>query len=228
MQVAILAGGRGNRLKPITDHTPKPMIFIHGKPFLQCQLEFIKSFGLIDIVLLVGHLGNHIEDYFGNGYKFGLNIEYSYETALLGTGGALKNAEDKLDDEFLLLNGDTYLAIDYAELTKYFHQCKKLGMLTVYSNRERKIPNNIGIDNLNLIIDYNKKDSSGMTYIDAGAMVFKKEILNIIPKNKVYSLEEGVFCKLIAMKELAAFPIEQKFYDIGSPEGLKALEAILR
>lgn len=228
MQVVILAGGEGLRLRPITNDTPKPMVLIYGKPFLQYQLELLKLYGLRDVVLLVGYLGDRIEEYFGNGAKFGLRITYSYEKNLLGTAGALRNAEDKLANEFIFLNGDTYLSIDYNELIKYFHQCNKLGMLTVYSNHERTMPNNITIDNSNLVVDYNKKDSSGMTHIDAGAMVFKKEILNLIPKNMIYSLEGNVFSELIVMKQLATFPIEQKFYDIGSPEGLRALEAILR
>jgi len=113
MQVVILAGGKGTRLRPITYQVPKPMVPIHGKPFLQYQLELIKSLGINEVLLLVGYLGKQIEEYFGGGPKFGLNIEYSYENNPLGTGGALKNAEEKLAEKFLLLNGDTFLPMDY-------------------------------------------------------------------------------------------------------------------
>ena len=111
MQAVILAGGKGRRLRPITEQIPKPMIEIKGKPFLQYQLEFIKDCITKDILLLVGYLGDKIEAYFKNGSGLGLNIQYSYEKAPLGTAGALRNANDKLEDEFLLLYGDSYLLL---------------------------------------------------------------------------------------------------------------------
>lgn len=228
MQVVILAGGRGERLKPITLETPKPMVIIHGKPFLRHQIEFLKTFGLTEFLLLIGYLGSYIEEYFGDGSKLGLKIRYSYEKELLGTGGALKNAEDKLFSEFLLLNGDTYLPIDYGKLIGQFHLCNKLGMIVAYKNSDRKIPSNMRIDGPDSVVGYNKNNSRGMTHIDAGAAVFSRKVLGMIPKDAVYSLQEGLFPELIAQKELAAFPVEQRFYDMGSPDGLKEIEDILK
>lgn len=227
MQVVILAGGKGDRLKPVTLETPKPMVIIHGKPFLRYQVELLKTFGLNEFLLLVGYLGSHIENYFGDGSNLGLKIEYSYEKELLGTGGALKHAEDELSGEFLLLNGDTYLSIDYGRLIEQFRLCKSPAMVVAYKNSERKIPSNMCLDDSDSVTSYNKNNPRGMTYIDAGVMILKKEILGIIPNDTVYSLEEDLFPKLIAMKQLAAFPIEQRFYDMGSPEGLKEIEDIL-
>ncbi len=94
MQVVILAGGEGTRLRPLTHKVPKPMVKVSGKPFLQYQLELIKSYGLTDVLILAAYLGNQIEDYFGNGSDLAMNIKYSYEDTPMGTGGALKNAED--------------------------------------------------------------------------------------------------------------------------------------
>lgn len=228
MQVVFLAGGEGTRLRPITYETPKPLVLINGKPFLQHKLEFVKSFGYTDILLLVGYLNNKIEKYFGNGRKFGLNIEYSNEKELLGTGGALKNAANKLHDEFLLLNGDTFLPIDYSELILYFHKNNKIGTVTVYSDPDNMLPNNISLDKFNMILDYNKNSPIGMNYVDAGASVYKKEVLDYIPGLQKCSLEKEVFPQLIKRNQLIAFPTKQKFYDMGTFEGLKKIEGILK
>lgn len=228
MQVVILAGGKGIRLRPLTYKIPKPMIAIHDKPFLQYQLEFIKSFGLNEVVLLVGYLVNQIREYFGGGAKFGLKIEYSCEDTPLGTAGSLRNAGDKLGEEFLLLNSDTFLPIDYDELIKYFCQSNKAGIITAYNNFDKIAPNNTTIGKSNLVIDYNKEDSKGMTHLDAGVMVFKKGILDIIPNAQVCSLEETVYDYLIKTKQLSAFITNQRFYDMGSFENLKLMGEILQ
>lgn len=228
MQTVILAGGRGARLRPFTDIKAKPMIPIHDKPFLQHQLGLIKFFGLTEILFLVGYLGRQIETYFGNGLKLGLDIKYSYEENALGTGGAIKHAENMLAEEFLLLNGDTYLSIDYGELIAYFHQSKKIGVIVVYNNPNKIMANNISVNQSNIIINYNKKCSSGMTHVDSGVMLFKKELLAFIPSGRPCSLEEEVFHKLIKIRELLAFPTKERFYDIGSPEGLYLMTEILK
>lgn len=228
MQVVFLVGGKGTRLRPITYDTPKPLVLVNGKPFLQHKLKFIKSFGIINVLLLVGYLNDKIESHFGDGRQFGLNIKYSYEKELLGTGGALKNAEDKLENEFMLLNGDTFLPIDYKKLINYFYEKDKIGTITVYSDPDKIISNNISIDESNIILDYNKNDSTGMTYVDAGASVYKKEVLNYIPGSRECSLEKEVFPQLIKVKQLIAFPTTQMFYDMGTFEGLKKIENILK
>ncbi len=103
-------------MRPATETIPKPMIQVAGKPFLQHQLELLQASGIDRSLLLAAYLGEQIEEYFGDGEKLKLNISYSYEQMPLGTGGALKNAEQKLQNSFVLLNGDTYLEIDYSAL----------------------------------------------------------------------------------------------------------------
>jgi NDP-sugar pyrophosphorylase family protein len=227
MQAVILAGGKGTRLRPLTYRIPKPMVHISGKPFLQHQMEFIKSFCIYEVLLLVGYLGDHIVKYFGNGAEFGVDIDYAYEKTPLGTGGALKNAESQLAGEFLLLNGDTLLPIDYGELIQYFRRHNRIGAIAVYSNSEKIAPNNIAIGKSNLVMTYNKKNSQGMTHIDAGVMVFKKEVVDLIPGDQICSLEEEIFHKLIRAKQLVAFSTNQRFYDIGSFKGLEGIKEIL-
>jgi len=228
MQVVILAGGIGTRLKPITERIPKPMVSINGRPFLEYQIEMIKTFNLKKILLLVSYLGGQIEDYFGDGSDLEMNVDYSYEESPLGTGGALKNAEGKLDDEFLLLNGDTYLPIDYCELVDSFYSCNCRGMITVYDNALKIVRNNIAFNELNVVTAYNKKNAEGMTHVDAGAMILKKDILEMIPGSKICSLEEEIFCQLIEKRELMAYPTSQRFYDMGTFNELEVIRGVLK
>ena len=216
------------RLRPITESVPKPMVTIHGKPFLQHQLELIKSYGFTEILILAGYLGKCIEAYFDDGAKFGLNVRYSYETIPLGTGGALKKAENKLEKEFLLLNGDTFLPIDYGKLTECFYQSGKTGLIVVYDNSKNIASNNIVLHKSRLVADYNKKNTEGMTHIDAGVIVLKKEVLDSIPEVQKCSLEEEIFHKLIREENLLAYPTDQCFYDIGSFIGLEAFKRVVK
>lgn len=228
MQVVVLAGGIGTHLRPITYKVPKPMVEICGKPFLEYQLELIKKYGLTKVLLLVSYLGEQIEDYFGNGSSFGLDIEYSYESTPMGTGGALKIAEQKLENEFLLLNGDTLLPLDYGDLIHRFNEANKQGLVVACSNIENIVPNNLLVSESDVVVlDYNKHDDNEMTYIDAGAVVFKKEILEFIPGGCVCSLEKEVFSQLIEKQQLIAYKTDNRFYDMGTLKGLKSIEKVL-
>ena len=178
------------------------------------------------MLILVSYLGEQIEKYFGDGSNLGLNINYSYEKNPLGTGGALKNAKTKLQNEFLLMNGDTFLPIDYFELISYFQKYKKIGVITAYDNTSKIVHDNIAIDKSTFIINYSKKNPAGMSFVDAGLMVFRKDVLDLIPDNQVCSLEEEIFPKLIALKELLAFPTSQRFYDMGSFSGLEVISEV--
>jgi NDP-sugar pyrophosphorylase family protein len=129
MQVAILVGGLATRLRPLTSSLPKAMLPIKGKPFLEYQVALLNYHNVRDIVLCVGYLKEKIKDYFGDGGKLGVNIQYSEEEELLGTAGALKNAELLLEDEFLLLNGDSYLPVDYAQPLNQLKASGELGLM---------------------------------------------------------------------------------------------------
>lgn len=221
MQVVILAAGLGTRLRPLTYEIPKPMVPIKGKPFLEYQLELVKRNGFREIVLCVSHLGKVIKDYFGSGEKLGLNIVYSTEDKPLGTGSTLKNAESLLEDEFLLLYGDSFLDIDYQDLIRHFHKEGKLGMTVVFTNQPKIVANNVEINSKNEIVSYNKKEEGAANCVEAGVHVFKKDILNFIPAGVALSMEEEFFPVLIKKKELIAYPCNQRFYDIGTFERIK-------
>lgn len=236
MQAVILAGGLGTRMRPITEKIPKPMIPAAGKPFLQHQVELLSHSGISDVLLLVSYLGEQIETYFGNGEQLGSRISYSYEPSPLGTGGALSRATAKLHDSFVLLNGDTYLDIDYQMLLSKFAELDCLALIVAYgkpSNGEHKVPadfvqNNLGVQNSGCVIAYRKKDPDGLTHIDAGVVVLSKKILQWLPKEGRCSLEEEIYPRLIAHGQMQAWVTTEPFYDMGSPEGLAALEEKLR
>jgi NDP-sugar pyrophosphorylase family protein len=221
MQAVILAGGLGTRLKPLTDTIPKSLVEICGKPFLEYQLDFLKKGGIRDIVLCIGHLGDQIERYFGNGSRFGVNLRYSYEKEhLLGTAGALKNAEQLLDEEWFVIYGDSYLFLDFGAIMSYFARFNKLGLMVVYKNYDQYDRSNVSIEG-NLVKQYGKKEKTrDMVYIDYGANLLRKKALELVPQNQTYSLEE-LFAQLIERKELLAYEVNKRFYQIGSPEGLE-------
>jgi NDP-sugar pyrophosphorylase family protein len=236
MQVLILAGGLGTRMRPITETIPKPMIAVAGKPFLQHQLELLSSAGCERALLLVAYLGEQIQEYFGDGARFGCKISYSFEPTLLGTGGALKNAEAQLQDYFVLVNGDTYLGIDYRALVKEFAEANCSALIVAYEKPATisqgipasLLPNNLGVDADGVVMAYRKRDPDGLSHIDAGVIVLKKEILAGLPPRQKCSLEEEIYPSLIARGEMRAWVTREPFYDMGSPAGLAALEEKLK
>jgi NDP-sugar pyrophosphorylase family protein len=223
-------------MRPVTETIPKPMISVAGKPFLQHQLELLRASGIDRSLLLVSYLGEKIEEYFGDGEKLGLNIAYSYEQTPLGTGGALKNAEQKLQNSFVLLNGDTYLEIDYAALLLKFVTLRCSALIVAYKKPfgalsalpADHVPNNLCVDKEGRVQTYRKHNPEGMTQIDAGAMVLDKTILKMLPSGQKSSLEEEIYPRLIEKGEMFGWVTAEPFYDMGSPAGLAALEGKLR
>ena len=223
MQMAILAGGLATRLGDLTKDHPKSMIKILGKPFMEYQLEAFRKGGIKDIVICIGHLGEQIESYFGDGRRYAMNIQYSYEDELLGTAGALKKAESLLGDIFLTIYGDSYLFLDFASVMRYFQSQCKLALMTVYKNQGRFDSSNTIVDG-NMVLRYSKLEKSAdMVYIDYGVNVFRNEVLTMIPENQYYGLED-LLPRLIEKKELLAFEVKERFYEVGSPKGLEDFE----
>jgi N-acetyl-alpha-D-muramate 1-phosphate uridylyltransferase len=226
MKIAILAGGLGTRLGSLTKDTPKSMVRIRGKPFLEYQLELLKRNNLEEIVLCVGHLEDEIESYFGTGSRFGVRIEYSEEEKPLGTAGALRNAENLLGDDFLVLNGDTYLAINYGEVIDKYELSNKSGLMVVYKNRNKYDKSNVIVNN-SLVVEYNRSiQSPDMVYIDCGLSVLDKKALVFIPSGEFFQLD-SVYSELIRRQELAVFEIKTRFYEIGSKSGLKDFKRLV-
>ena len=227
-QAVILAGGLGTRLLPITRTVPKAMIPIRGRPFLEYQLALLKSRGVTDIILCIGHLGDVLASHFGDGSRLGLSIRYGREgDRLLGTAGALKNVERLLNEIFFVTYGDGYLAMDYQGAMTYFRRHRRLGLMAVYKNRDRYDRSNIVVDG-RFVAGYNKRlRVPGMAYIDFGVSIFRREALRQIPPGVAFSLE-SLYTSLIGQRQLLAYEVRRRFYEVGSPRGLCEFDALVR
>lgn len=222
MQAVILAGGKGTRLSPITDTIPKPMAMVNNRPFLEYMLLMLKRNSFKKILLCVGYLGEKIEAYFGDGNRLGIVIKYSYEKELLGTAGALKLAENILEEEFLVLYGDSYLDIDYRAFIAFFAKRKTIGSIVIYDNAmgNSDVKSNISVKT-GFITRYDKNaEDPSLNYVEAGASIFKRELLALIPENRFVSLENEIFPVLIKNKELTGYKSKMRFYDIGTLDRL--------
>ncbi len=227
MQVAILAGGLATRLGGLAKNWPKSMLQIQGKPFLEYQLEFLKRGEIEDIVLCVGHMGEQIEQYFGDGRKYGVKIRYSREDKPLGTAGALKRAEKLLDDPFFTMFGDSFINLDFGRVMAHFNSQNKPALMTVYKNHDRYGRSNTEIEGT-LVKKFSKKEKTAdMVYIEYGVDLFRKEALDMIPENESYSLDD-LFPRLIGREELLAFEVNDRFYEIGSLQGLREFERFIK
>lgn len=225
--MAILAGGLATRLGDLTKDQPKSMVQISGKPFLEYQLDFLKRQAVRDIILCTGRFKEQVENYFRDGREFGVNMKYSREDKLLGTAGALKKAEPLLNDVFFTMYGDSYLFLDFNRVMSYFESRNKLALMTVYKNYDRYDRSNTVVEG-NLVKKFSKKEKTkDMVYIEYGANIFKKEVLRMIPENQFYSLDD-LFPRLIEIEELLAFEVGERFYEIGSPQGLREFEEYIK
>lgn len=231
MQAVILAGGLGTRLLPLTETVPKPMVPVAGVPYLVHQLRLLARQGFDDVVLLTGYLGEQIEQYFGDGGSLGLRIRYSQEREPLGTAGALRQAASLLDQDFLLIYGDSYLPIHYPAVTGRLRAASAQAVIVLYDNsiEDTSVRNNIAVDEDLVVIAYEKNSPrDDLKYVDAGVLSLRRSVLDFIPAALArVSLEEQVFPRLIEQRRMAGYVTAQRFYDIGTPERLKKIEAFI-
>lgn len=221
MQVVILAGGLGTRLRPLTDRVPKVLVAVRGKPFLKYQLEWLANHCLTDIVICVGHLGDRLSEFAGDGRAFGVSIKYSSDgSRLLGTGGALKKAETLLDEDFCVLNGDSYLPIDPLEPIRYFREEQHSAMMLIFHNNGSYDRSNVAVkDGMVTLYDRNST-APEVEYIDYGLRMFRRDTLKLVPQEGPWDLEV-LYQKLIKQNQLRAYPVDEPFYEIGKAEGLE-------
>jgi NDP-sugar pyrophosphorylase family protein len=225
--VVILCGGLATRLRPVTETIPKSLIPINGEPFIAHQLRLLRSRGITEVVLCVGFLGEMIRDFAGDGSLFGLRILYSFDgAALLGTAGAIRRALPYLRETFFVLYGDSYLPCDYAQVGRAFENSGKQGLMTVYRNRGQFDSSNVEYAQ-GRILRYDKRQkTSVMEYIDYGLGVLSKPVIAGLPPDQPRDLA-GVYQDLLAADQLAGFEVTERFYEIGSAEGIADTEAFL-
>jgi NDP-sugar pyrophosphorylase family protein len=226
--VAILAGGLAKRLRPLTETIPKALVSVAGAPFLIHQLRLLHAAGLRRVVICAGYLGEMIAAQIGDGANLDLGIEYSFDgPRLLGTGGALKRALHLLGPRFLVLYGDSYLPIDYRKVADVFAADDKTGLMTVYRNHDRWDASNVQFE-AGQILRYDKKHRTPeMHHIDYGLGILRAESLASWPHDEPFDLAD-VYGRLLSEKQLAGYEVTERFYEIGSAQGLAELDAFLR
>jgi NDP-sugar pyrophosphorylase family protein len=226
--VAILAGGLATRLRPVTEKIPKLLVEVAGEPFFTHQLRLLKAAGLTRLVLCVGHLGEQIVERYGDGSRWGVRIDYSFDgDKLLGTGGALIRALPKLGEAFYVLYGDSYLPIDYGAVGDFFLRSGQPGLMTVYENQNRYDRSNVWFEDGKIKAYEKKAPLLQMRHIDYGLGLFHAAAFDGFARDDVVDLAE-IQTILAARHQLAGYEVQQRFYEIGSSEGLRQLDQLLR
>lgn len=192
MQAIILSGGFGTRLRPLTDNMPKVMVPIGGKPVLEHHVEHLKKIGITDILINLHYLPEVIKNHFGDGSRFGVDITYRYEPEILGTAGAVKNFEDRLQEEFLVIYGDILSFVDYRKFKDFFD----------------KKPDAIGAE---IVGDTDHPFDSDLAEID-GDLRFKK--IHTKPHNQIPEKYKSMKAIFILRKEILDFIPQGKYYEI--------------
>jgi NDP-sugar pyrophosphorylase family protein len=221
MLAVILAGGLATRLRPLTETIPKALIDVNGRPFLSHQLELLRSNGIRRVVLLVGYLGEMIREQFGDGSSIGMQLSYSFDgPTLLGTAGAIRQALPLLPGRFFVLYGDSYLKCDYGAVERALVASNADGLMTVYRNEGQFDTSNVEFDGVR-ITRYDKANrTAAMRYIDYGLGAFRRSVFEALPEGEKLDLTT-VYQNLLKAGQLAAFEAHARFYEIGSPEGLR-------
>ncbi len=225
--VAILAGGLATRLRPVTEKVPKALLELAGEPFIIHQLRLLKAAGFRRFVLCLGYLGNQIEALLGDGVQLGLRLQYSYDgEKLVGTGGALRQAMGLLGERFVVLYGDSYLPIDYRPVVQAFLDSGQDALMTIHRNAGRWDTSNVLFRD-DRIQSYNKvQPSPEMDYIDYGLGVLSQRAFDVVQEREVFDLAE-VYRILVEQGRMAGYEIKERFYEIGSAQGLAELDALL-
>ena len=228
LPVAILAGGLATRLRPITETIPKALVEIAGRPFAEHQAEMLQAQGVTEVVWLVGYRANQIEEALGDGSRWGLRFTYVHDgPVLLGTGGALRRALPDLGEAFFVMYGDSYLECDFADVERVFRESGRSGLMTVYRNEGLYDTSNVEFAH-GRIVRYEKKTRTpAMRHIDWGLGVLKASAFAPYPDGEPLDLAR-VYQDLLAAGDLTGYEVTNRFYEIGSPEGIADTDAYLR
>lgn len=221
---AILAGGMATRMRPLTETIPKALVEVAGRPFARHQVELLRSQGISRVVWLVGYRAPQIEEALGDGSRWGMRFEYLNDgPTLLGTGGALQRALPALGEAFFVMYGDSYLEADCGAVEAAFRASGKAGLMTVFRNDGQWDTSNVEFAD-GRIARYDKRaQTPDMRHIDWGLGILTPRAFERFPDGQPLDLTL-VYQELLEHGELAAFEVTKRFYEIGSPEGLRETE----
>lgn len=222
LTVAILAGGLATRLGQLTAESPKSLLDIAGRPFVDWQLKLLSKAGVEKVVFCIGHKAEMIQKYVGDGQRYDIDVYYSEDgNTQLGTGGAIKKALALLGDEFMVLYGDSYLPIDYRAVENAFWMNGKPGLMTVYQNEGAFDVSNVIFQTGELIRYAKGQASREFSHIDFGLSVFKNSVFDPYPEGEKIDLSN--ICEALSDSNLlAGFELHERFYEIGSHEGIQS------
>jgi N-acetyl-alpha-D-muramate 1-phosphate uridylyltransferase len=227
LPLVLLAGGLATRLRPLTHSIPKSLLEVAGEPFIAHQLRLFRRKGVGRVIICAGYLGSMIEDFVGDGTRFGLSVVYSFDgKTLLGTGGALRKAWPLLGHGTLVAYGDSWLDADYAAITSAFLQSDKKGLMTVFRNENAWDSSNVEFDG-SRIVTYSKRNKSpSMQYIDWGLGALGPGALEGWENVECFDLAD-LYSGLVEQSQLVGYEVKERFYEIGSTEGLIETNALL-
>lgn len=221
MQALILAGGEGTRLRPLTSTVPKPVVRLVDRPFIAFMLEWLASHGVDDVIMSCGFLASGVRDVLGDGERYGMRIRYVEEPEPLGTGGALKFAEDLLDERFLMLNGDVLTDIDLTRQIEQHARTGASGTLALVCVPDPRAYGLVRADDHGRVLEFLEKPAADaavdVNTISAGAYVLERSVLALLEPGRRASIERDVFPRLVG-NGLHARVSQDYWLDIGTPE----------
>lgn len=221
MEAIILAGGFGTRLQSVVKDVPKPMAEVNDQPFLKYILDFVIKNNITKVVLAVSYKYEIITDYFANHYK-DLEIEYSIEKDALGTGGAIRQALDKVNgDKVFVLNGDTFFNIEFANMLQIHNQCKSDITIALKEMTNFDRYGSVKINNSHQVISFEEKMFIEKGYINGGIYLLNKTVFDQFQLNQNFSFESFLEKNVLDLNISASIEADSYFIDIGIPEDYK-------
>ena len=218
-KVILMVGGLGTRLRPLTENTPKPMLPVGGQPILQTIVEKFVSYGFVNIIMCVGYKSNIIQDFFGDGSKFGASISYILEDKRMGTAGALSLLSERPDKPFFVMNGDLLTNINFEHLHKYHVSNNSIATMCV---REYDFQVPYGVVNIkNGKINSIEEKPTHKFFVNAGIYMLSADILKYIPQNQFYDMPTLFETLIYENKNVVSFPLREYWLDIGRMEEYK-------
>lgn len=218
-KVVLMVGGLGTRLRPLTDNTPKPMLKVGNKPILQTIIEKFAEYGYANIVMCVNYKSHVIQEYFGDGGEFGVNIEYVFEEQRMGTAGALSLLHVKPTEPFFVMNGDLLTNVNFEHLHDYHLANNATGTMCV-REYDFQVPYGVVHVKNSKILSIEEKPTHKF-FVSAGIYMLSPEVLELIPQNKFYDMPT-LFDKIISdNKNAISFPLREYWLDIGRIEEYK-------
>lgn len=231
MKAVIQAGGKGTRISEITgDVIPKPMLEISGYPILYHQMMNLKKNGITDITVIIGHLGNVIKDYFGDGKQFGLNISYVEEDPQkpLGTAGSLYFLKDKLKENFVFLLADVFIDIDFEKMEQY-HIANNADVTLLTHPNGHPFDSDLVVEEGGVVkaFDYKSNDRTTYNYknlVNAGVMIFSPSVFKYLTELRKYNYEKDIIVPLINDGKVVSYKSSEYAKDMGTPERYRRVQ----